>query len=97
MNLPQPAARNLFYPATQPTRRRQWRMPWTSLVGILSAIVSVWMIWQVNDIYRTRQKKRLQEIYAPQPQETRATEPARELVKSPPALTELRFASSRRP
>lgn len=72
-------------------------MPWTSMAGILSAIVSVWMIWQVNDIYRARQKKRLQEIYAPQPQETRAVKPARELVKSPPALTELRFASSRRP
>lgn len=67
------------------------------MAGILSAIVSVWMIWQVNDIYRARQKKRLQEIYAPQPQETRAVEPAREFVKSQPALTELRFASSRRP
>jgi len=72
-------------------------MPWASMAGIFSAIVSVWMIWQVQDIYRTRQKKRLQEIYAPQPAKTRVEEPAREFVKSQPALTELRFASSRRP
>ena len=44
-----------------------------------------------------RLDKTLQEIYAPQPAKTRVEEPARELVKSQPALTELRFASSRRP
>jgi hypothetical protein len=76
-------------------------MPWAAVAGVVSALVSAWMIWQVHDIYSTRQKKRLEEIYSPKTPVSREQETPREFVKSPPALTELRYpsryASSRRP
>lgn len=89
------SAMALFFPATTPTRRRRRRLPYTAVVGILSAILSAQMIVEVYRLHQKRQEKQLEEIYAPRKKVPAAKHDTKPPAPPPPLLTQPQTTSPR--
>lgn len=80
---------NLFYPATTPTFRRRRQIHWPTVLTILFAALSIWMIARIRNLRVQRHEDKLAEIFAPNHTKRQEAPPAEEAGVAPEQIEPL--------